>query len=163
MANETVSAPAVSQTRPGLKLGQVNEFTLMMPLKPGGADRMRERMKTYMSGHSQFLDQVGTVHDLRWVIFDNDTRVLFASTFDGGWDAYIDDFATKVPDHIDWEFQECEGWPGVRNPSVKDYIAQHQVQGIAFYSAYPDAPVREVWKARRIKRNFDDLLDQAAS
>jgi hypothetical protein len=33
-----------------------------------------------MSGHSQFLDRVGTVHDLRWVIFDNDTRVIFAST-----------------------------------------------------------------------------------
>ncbi len=40
MAKEIVSAPAVSQTRPGLKLGQVNEFTLILPLKPGGAARM---------------------------------------------------------------------------------------------------------------------------
>src|SRR5258708_25976728 len=45
MAKETVSAPAASPTRPGLKLGQTNEFTLIMPLKPGGADRMRERMQ----------------------------------------------------------------------------------------------------------------------
>jgi hypothetical protein len=37
------------------------------------------------------------------------------------------------------------------------------VQAIAFCGAYPDAPVREIWKARRIKRDFDDLLDQAAS
>jgi hypothetical protein len=158
---QTAAAPR--QARPGLRLGQVSEFTLILPLKPGGADRMRERMKTYMSGQSSFLDKIGTVHDLRFVIFDNDTRVIFASTFDGDWDTYIDDFATKVADHIDWSFQDCEGYPGVRSPAIKDYIVQHQVQGIAFYSAYPEVPVREVWKAARVKQSFETLLDAAQS
>jgi hypothetical protein len=30
--------------------------------------------------------------------FDNDTRLLFASTFDGDWDVYINDFAARIPD-----------------------------------------------------------------
>src|SRR6201987_5530603 len=124
METQTPSAQPAAQARPGLKLGQVSEFTLILPLKPGGADRMRERMKTYMSGQSSFLDRMGTVHDLRFVIFDNDTRVLFASTFDGDWDAYIDDFATKVPDEIDLLFHEVEDYPGIHHPRIKDFIVK---------------------------------------
>jgi hypothetical protein len=33
-----------SKGRPGLKAGRSNEFTLMMPLKPGGAARLRTKM-----------------------------------------------------------------------------------------------------------------------
>ena len=56
METQTPSAQPAAQTRPGLKVGQVSEFTLILPLKPGGADRMRERMKTYMSGQSSYLN-----------------------------------------------------------------------------------------------------------
>jgi hypothetical protein len=45
------------------------------------------------------VDRVGTVHDLRFIIFDNYTRLLFASTFDGDWDAYINDLAAIIPDY----------------------------------------------------------------
>ncbi len=38
------------------------------------------------------------VHDMRFVFLDNDTKMLFATAYDGEWDAYIDDFATKIPD-----------------------------------------------------------------
>ena len=38
---------------------------------------------------------------MRFVFFDNDTRMLFATAYDGEWDAYIDDFVTKIPDYMD--------------------------------------------------------------
>ena len=38
------------------------------------------------------LERIGTPHEERLVIFDNDTRLLFATIFDGDWDSYIDDF-----------------------------------------------------------------------
>ena len=31
----------------------------------------------------------------------NKLRELFATAYDGNWDAYIDDFATKIPDFLD--------------------------------------------------------------
>jgi len=37
------------------------------------------------------------------------------------------------------------------------------MQVISFYSAYPDVPVREQWKAGRVKQACDALLDQASS
>ena len=149
---------------PGLKKGQANEFTLIMPLKPGGADRMRKKMDdSYEAGVQSNSDRIGTLHDMRFVIFDNDTRLIFASTYDGDWDAYINDFATIAPDQIDLQFGEVEGYPGVRSPDIKDFVAKHQVTATTFYSAYPNATVRDVWKALKIKDTFNNLLDEAAS
>ena len=147
---------------PGLRSGQAREFTLILPFKPGGAKRMRERLKDY-TPDGRMLDKVATVHDLRFVIFDNDTRAVFATTYDGGFEQYIKDFSTIVPDHIDREFADCEGYPGVRSPEIWEYIARHQVEALAFYSAYPDVPVREVWKGQRVLKAFEQLLDQAQS
>jgi len=150
--------------RPGLKVGRSNEFTIISKLKPGGAERMRKLMPDgFDSERQKHTDHLGTVHDLRFVIFDNDTRVIFASTFDGDWDAYIDDFASQIPDAIDLIFGEAEDYPGIRNPNVKDYIVKNQVTSTFFYSAYPDASVRDIRKAMKVKSGLDVLLDAASS
>jgi hypothetical protein len=150
--------------RPGLKAGRSNEFTLIMKLKPGGADRLRKKLASNFTGQNQGLvDRVGTVHDLRFLIFDNDTRLLFASTFDGDWDAYINDFAAYIPNEIDMIWGEVEDFPGIRSPNVKDYIVKYQVPATYFYSAYPNASVRDVWKALKIKGGLDVVLDEATS
>ena len=38
---------------------------------------------------------IATIHEARFVLFDDDTRLLFATSFDGPWDAYMDDFFTS--------------------------------------------------------------------
>ncbi|MFL5690283.1 MAG: hypothetical protein ACJ795_00615 [Ktedonobacteraceae bacterium] len=40
---------------------------------------MREKMRDYTGTYGQLVDRIGTVHDLRYVIFDNDTRVSLSS------------------------------------------------------------------------------------
>ena len=161
MSNSNVGQGNV---RPGLKAGRSNEFTLILPLKPGGAERLRKKMgDTYKARDQSETDRIGTIHDMRFVIFDNDTRLFFASTFDGDWDAYINDFATIVPDVIDFQFGECEGYPGVRSPDIKDYIVKHQVTATHFYSAYPNASVRDVWKALKIEGGLNTVLDEISS
>jgi hypothetical protein len=125
---------------------------------------LRKKMSdTYLARYKSEGDRIGTIHDLRFVIFDNDTKLLFASTFDGDWDAYINDFATIIPDEIDFQFGEVEGYPGVRSPDIKDFVVKHQVPAIHFYSAYPNASVRDVWKALKIKGGIDVVLDEATS
>jgi hypothetical protein len=150
--------------RPGSKAGQSNEFTLICALKPGGAERMRKLLADGFTGERQKnTDRIATVHDLRFVIFDNDTRVIFASTFDGDWESYINDFGTILPDEIDLLFHECAGYPGIHSPEIKDWIVKQQVTAVGFYSAYPDASVRKIWKALKIGVAFDALLDTASS
>ena len=165
----TNSKSDISQgnVRPGLKAGRSNEFTLIFQLKPGGAERMRKKMASFglTEGtlNQKLLDRMGTVHDLRFLIFDNDTRLLFASTFDGDWDAYINDFAAYIPNEIDMIWGEVEDFPGIRSPNIKDYIVKRQLPSLYFYSAYPNASVRDVWKAMKIKGGLDVLLDAETS
>src|ERR1044071_1415768 len=163
MSNSDVTQGNV---RPGLKAGRLNEFTLIMKLKPGGADRLRKKLASnskFTNQNQVFADRIGTLHDLRFVIFDNDTRLLFATTFDDDWDAYINDFAALIPDLIDIVFEEVEDYPGIRSPDIKDYIVKSQVTSTYFYSAYPDASVRDIRKAMKVKSGLDVLLDAASS
>src|ERR1700730_15970022 len=150
------------KVRPASKAGQSNEFTLICRLKPGGAARMRKLLADGFTGDRQKnTDRIATVHGLRLLIFGDDTRVIFASTFDGAWESYINDFATILPDEIDLLFHECAGYPGIHAPNIKDWIVSQQVTAVGFYSAYPDASVRDVWKALKTKKAFDALLDAA--
>jgi len=153
-----------AESRPGLRAGQASELTIIAPLKVGGAERLRKKMSdTFGDPNQKLVDRIGTIHDMRYVIFDNETRLLFTSTFDDDWDAYINDFAALIPDLIDIVFEEVEGYPGIRSADIKDYIVKSQVTSTYFYSAYPDASVRDIRKAMKIKRGLDVLLDAASS
>jgi hypothetical protein len=152
-----------SAGRIGAREGKVSELTVIAPLKPGGAKRMRAFFET-LHGNvgNQSVEMVGTVHDMRWVFLDNDTKLLFASTYDGDWDPYIDDFATKIPDILDLQFGEIDGWPGVRNPAVKDFIVKYQVQAHFWYVANPDLTVVETKRLEKISKPLDEFLDKVA-
>lgn len=164
MSATELATKTMVKSRPGAKTGQSNEFTLISKLKPRGAERMRQLLADGFTGERQKnTDRIATVHDLRFVIFDNDTRIMFASTFDGGWDQYIDDFGTILPDEIDLLFHEFEGYPGINSPDIRDWIVKQQVTAVGFYSAYPEASVRDVWKALKSKKALDALLDTASN
>jgi hypothetical protein len=157
---------AQGNVRPGLKAGRSNEFTLIMNLKPGGAERLRKKLASNSKFGNQnqgYADRIGTLHDFRFTIFDNGTRLLFASTFDDDWDAYINDFAAIIPDLIDLVFEEVEDYPGIKSPKIKDYIVKHQITSTYFYDAYPDTSVRDIRKAMKVKSGLDVLLDAASS
>ena len=143
--------------------GQAHELTVIVPLKPGGAERTREVLKQRTSDESRARrDAMGNLHDMRVVFFDNDTRMLFATVFDGTWDNYIDDFASKMPDQLDALFTEVEGYPGIHDPHVKDYIRKYQIEADEFYSAYPNATVKQLKKGQRVLQAWEELLDTAA-
>jgi hypothetical protein len=152
---------SVSAGRVGLRNGGVSELTVIIPFKPGGADRLRGIMKL-LHGAFTAADLVGTVHDMRFVFLDNDTKLLFTTAYDGDWDPYIDDFVTKIPDQLDLLFAGQEGWPGIRSPEVKDWIAKHQVTAEGWYVANPDLSVVEANRLQRVGQALDEFLDKIA-
>jgi hypothetical protein len=158
-ASEEPPPPVVSAGRVGSRLGKVSELTMVVPLAPGGADRLRAFLKL-LGGNLAGADKVGSVHDMRFVFFDNDTRMIFATTFDGDWDPYIDDFVTKIPDYLDIIDSAWEGWPGIRSPHAKDYLAEHQFTAEGWYVGNPDLTVVETRRLKRIGEAVDELLDK---
>jgi hypothetical protein len=89
-----------SAGRTGSRQGTVSELTVIAPFAPGGAARLRAFLQA-RNGNFDDTDKVGTVHDMRFVLLDNDTKMLFATAYDGDWDVYIEDFVAKIPNEMD--------------------------------------------------------------
>jgi hypothetical protein len=151
-----------SAGRIGARQGMVSELTAIAPLAEGGANRLR-RVLQLLKGSLHGADRVGSLHDMRFVFLDDDTRLLFATAYDGDWDAYIDDFVTKIPNALDLLFCNVEGWPGIHSPSVKDWLVAHQSSAEGWYVANPDLTVVETRRLQRIGQAVDEFLDKVSA
>jgi hypothetical protein len=145
--------------RIGVRQGKVSELTIIAPFAEGGAQRLRGLLQL-LQGNFQLADMMGTVHDMRFVFLDNDTKLLFATAYDGDWDPYIDDFVTKIPDALDMLLSNLEGFPGMHSPSLKDYLAAHQVTAEGWYVGNPDLTVVETRRLERVGKALDEFLDK---
>ena len=148
-----------SAGRTGSRQGKVSELTLIAPFAPGGVARLRAVLQL-RNGNYDDTDRVGTVHDMRFVFLDNDTKLLFATAYDGDWDAYIDDFVAKIPKEMDVLFSLWEGWPGIHSPEVKDWIVKHQITAEGWYVAHPDLTVRDITRVKRVGEAAEEFLDK---
>jgi hypothetical protein len=159
--SDGLSAPNDSAGRIGLRQGQVSELTVFTPITPEGATRLRAALS--IAGAGGVVDRVGTLHNLRFVFLENDTKMLFATAYDGDWDDYINDFATKIPAYMDLLFSAVPGWPGIHDASVKDFIASIQVPAARWYVACPDLTVVETRRLQRLGKAVDEFLDKVGA
>ena len=133
---------------------------MIVPFAPGGAKRLRALLRLIGGNLSGGAEKVGTLHDMRFVFLENDTKMLFATAYDGDWDAYIDDFATKIPDYLDIIDSAWEGWPGIRSPQAKDWIVEYQIAAEGWFVAHPDLTVAETERLKRNGKAVDEFLDK---
>jgi hypothetical protein len=124
-----MAAPATGTPRPGVGVGSTSEFSLFFQVKPGHEDALREALRTLQNhpGYrpGEYHMAITTIHEARFVLFDDDTRLLFATSFDGPWDAYMDDFTTSGPtlQLFDAIFQHVEGYDGLPDvAAVKAFV-----------------------------------------
>lgn len=148
-----------SAGRTGVRQGKVSELTVIAPFAPGGAARLRAVLQL-RNGNFDDTDRVGTVHDMRFVFLDNDTKLLFATAYDGDWDVYIEDFVAKIPNEMDVFFSCWEGWPGIHSPKVKDWIAERQIPAEAWYVASPNLTVTETRRLEKVGAAVEAFLDK---
>ena len=87
-----MATAATGSSRPGVSVGPTSEFSLFFRVKPGEGGALRAALRDlqdtpgYRPG--DYGMAVSTIHEARFVLFDDDTRLLFATSFDGPWDAY---------------------------------------------------------------------------
>lgn len=159
--NPDLTGTADSAGRVGLRSGKVSELTVIADLKPGGAERL-QRIFNLTKGNMDGAQRVSTLHDMRFVFLENNTRILFATAYDGDWDAYINDFATKIPELMDFLFQNAEGWPGIDSPDVKDFIADRQIDAAGWFVANPQVTVVDVRRMQRTEHALNEFFDAMA-
>ncbi len=173
MTTRTELETPIASPRKGARDGVRSELSVFLKVKPGHEEQIREVLSS-LAGEAVGLAReavvnVGTLHDARQVLFDNDTRLMIGTSFDGSWDVYIDDFArTSILDLWAKFLIHCEGYPdqGTAPLSLfetKEFLTSHQVTAAAYIGRYPDATVKDILKALRVQAVFQQLLDEASS
>ena len=78
-----VSQPSRRQSEgAGMRVGNRSEFTLVADVaQPDGADRFRERAAKAQAEAGYWEGRLGTVHDLRIALINDDKQFLFAATY----------------------------------------------------------------------------------
>jgi len=57
----------------------------------------------------------------------------------------------------------ADGFPGLESPQALDYIQKHQIQADVWYASNPELTVRDITKAARVSKAFNELLDLSQS
>jgi hypothetical protein len=142
-------------------MGKINALTAITKVKQGHGAALRSTLEGLTAANGGKISELGTIHIVRWVLFDDDTRLLFATNFNGDVEDYMRDFAQRAPDGIDAIWGHCEDYPGARDyEKLRDYILGHAIETTGYYCAYPEATVQEVKTALTWKQKFDAFLDE---
>jgi hypothetical protein len=148
-----------------------NSFTALGPVKPGlfrrGLVQLLLVLIAYACRHvfgRGHLGRVRTIHFAHWVFLDDKTRVLFASSYDGSHESYMDDFINKVAWGLNLIFSNGFGWPrtdwlitgGARHElRFKYYQRGHQLPTQVWYKAYPGLTLADLDRNRRIREGYE--------
>jgi len=160
-----MTTAATGTSRPGLQVGPTSEFSLFFRVSPGQGEALRRALRDlqdtpgYRPGDYDVA--IATIHEARFVLFDDDTRLAFMTSFDGPWDAYMEDFFTSGPTLalFDVIFRHTEGYGGLPDrPALKAFILGAQ-QTAAAYARNYGGTVKEIRKAQRVNQAFQKVLD----
>jgi hypothetical protein len=149
---------------PGKRIGKKGEISGIGKVAPGGAKLFRDRLPQIQAEAGYWEgSRVGTVHDFRVTLIDNDTRILFTIVYDGDFKPYIEDILREAGPWLDQIFLGV--WDGFRG--TKDQKSVEELLGFAFecdlfYVANPDTTARDVAKMQRLSKAVGEMLDAAS-
>ena len=114
-----MTTTAAGSSRPGVSVGPTERVQPVLRVKPGKGETMRAALRDLQNtpGYrpGDYGMAISTIHEARFVLFDDDTRLAFITSFDGPWDAYMDDFFTSGPTLAPFVaiFGHTEGYDGL--------------------------------------------------
>jgi hypothetical protein len=172
----------------GLSYGMVSELATYWNVLPGHEDELRaatQRFADVLSNVPLEKNIATGLRDSRHVIFDNGTRLMWATTFESDWDPYFDDFVQIGIEHfVDWLQHTAQGtdvnaWiessGGVEafdtaRPDVEAHV-QRTVGGLkaivqsvqspatGYYNNLSTWTMTQIIKAQRLQDAFQQVLD----
>lgn len=147
---------------PGKRIEKRSELFLFGKVVPGGARLFYQRLPQFQAEAAYWEARVGTVHDLRITLIDDDTRILFAITFDGDFKPYIEDILKNASPWFDALMPGVwDGFVNAQDPSTIALVLSGALTSDFFYCSNPELSVRDITRLKRIGKAVEDLLDAA--
>jgi hypothetical protein len=110
------------------------------------------------------IGRIGTIHFAHWVFIDQRRRGFFCSNYDGGHEAYMDDFINKAGFGLNLAFSCFMAYPTTDwlvargawlEQEFKHFQRHHQIPTEVWYKAYPGLTVRDLARNARIRNGFE--------
>ncbi len=156
-----------------------NQFTQLVVMKAGAVRLFTFKLLMLFSRtliKFKFVEGklmgIPTIHFARWVLFDNNKRVLFFSNFDGSWQQYLGDFIDKSGWGLTGIFSNTTNFPKTKFLFFGGaYDEEHflawsrdtELQTQVWYNAYPKLSIKNVNNNSRIRSLlFKHLSDKKA-
>jgi hypothetical protein len=143
--------------------GRTTELATLSKIKPGHTLILRELLAHGDDLTAHILADIETIHYCQWIIVSLGAHdyLMFISNFTGSFEKYIDDFASvialAVGLHVIWG--NCEDWPGIGSvENLKAFIRSTTIGADLYYSAYPEATVRDVLKALKATAVVEEFV-----
>ncbi|MFC4721520.1 hypothetical protein ACFO5O_04245 [Geojedonia litorea] len=153
-----------------------NQFTQLVEMKPGKvrlitfkAMMLFARTLIPIKMVSGELMGIPTIHFARWVLFDNNKRVLFFSNFDGSWQQYLGDFIDQSGWGLTGIFSNTKVFPKTKFLLTGGaYDEEHflawsrdsELPTQIWYSAYPTYSIKNVNNNSRIRVMLSQNLNE---
>ena len=160
-----MTASVAGSPRPGLKVGPTSEFSLFFQVKAGQGPSLRKSLLDLQStpGYrdGDYDMAIKTIHEARFVLFDDDTRLAFITSFDGPWDAYMVDFFSSGDTLalFDVIFRHVDGYEGLPDMAALETFILGAEETAAAYARNYGGTVTEIRKAQRVNAAFQQFLD----
>lgn len=145
-------------TPPAAKAVQ-SPLTLVMQIKSPAAYQELNALLHQIQGAPQdknpvwqALDKLRNVHFARFVFLSNNTQLAVITTYDGTFEAYINEFIDAIGDVFNALLQRMADAPPLPVQKNRDeflaYVKANDLRAIEpFYSAYPTATVLDIQTA----------------
>ena len=110
------------------------------------------------------IGRIGTIHFAHWVFIGRGARGFFCSNYDGGHEAYMDDFINKAGFGLNLSFSSSIGYPTTNwllargawlEQDFKRFQRHHQIPTDVWYKAYPGLTARDLARNSRIRNGFE--------
>ena len=156
-----------------------NPFIAAGAVKPGRFRLLTASLVLWFAGYftrhvfnRADLAGVKTIHFARWVFLDGRRRVVFASSYDGSVESYMDDFIDKVWWGLNAVFSNGVGYPrtrwlifgGARDERAFKHVLRRRQEPVqVWYSAYPDLTARNLRNNQQLRAGLTGGGDRQAS
>ena len=176
----------------GLSDGVVSELATFWEVLPGHEDELRAATERF-AATLRAVDRDKNLHtglrDQRHVIFDNGTRMMWATTFENDWDPYFEDFVQIGIHHfLDWmehttQYTHVAKWlqesggadkfrldnPDIEAqmkrsvPGLKAIVMSVQSPATGYFNNLREYTMPEIVKSERVNAAFQRVLDDPAA
>lgn len=145
---------AVSTIKPGFFR---SEIVLVLGLHIVG---LLVQMRIFPPG---YLSDIGTIHFAQWIRIPRTRKLIFLSNYDGGWDAYLEDFITKAYQGLNLIWSNTKGYPATRfavqdgakdGDRFKRWARRQQLPTRFWYTAYPTLTTAQIRSNAKIREGL---------